>query len=61
MERQPAQPLTPPESELIHTLGLLVSVVIVGYNSHEWLDDCTSSLLAQIHQPIEIILIDNGS
>ncbi|MBN2549204.1 MAG: glycosyltransferase family 2 protein [Anaerolineales bacterium] len=38
-----------------------VSVVIVSYNSQEWLTGCLSSLLAQTHQPLEIILVDNAS
>lgn len=38
-----------------------VSVVIVGYNSREWLPGCLESLRAQTHPPHEIILIDNAS
>lgn len=39
----------------------LVSVIVVGYNSLEWLEDCFSSLAAQTHKPLEIIFVDNGS
>jgi GT2 family glycosyltransferase len=38
----------------------LVSVVIVGYKSREWLDECIPSLRAQSHQALEIIFVENG-
>lgn len=41
--------------------GELVSAVIVGYNSREWLDECLPSLLEQSYQPLEIVFVDNGS
>ena len=41
--------------------GELVSAVIVGYNSREWLETCLSSLKRQNYSPIEIILVDNAS
>ncbi|HBE16937.1 MAG TPA: hypothetical protein DEG17_11830 [Cyanobacteria bacterium UBA11149] len=41
--------------------GALVSVVMVSYNSQDWLDECLQSLLDQTYSPIEIILVDNGS
>ena len=39
----------------------LVSVVIVGYNSHEWLKECIPSLRAQTYAQIEIIFVENGT
>ncbi len=41
--------------------GPLVSVVIVGFNSREWLVDCLPSLARQNYSPLEIIVVDNGS
>ena len=41
--------------------GPLVSVVIVGYNSHAWLQECIPSLNLQNYSPLEIIVVDNGS
>lgn len=38
-----------------------VSAVIVSHNSLRWLDACLESLLAQTHQNLEIILVDNAS
>lgn len=43
------------------TRGDLVSVVIVNYNSREWLKECLSSLSAQTFSPLEIIVVNNGS
>jgi hypothetical protein len=39
----------------------LVSVIIVAFNSLEWLPDCCHSIVSQSYTPIEIILVDNGS
>ena len=41
--------------------GPLVSVVIVSYNSQDWLTDCLNSVLAQTYSPLEIVVIDNHS
>jgi GT2 family glycosyltransferase/glycosyltransferase involved in cell wall biosynthesis len=41
--------------------GPLVSAVIVGYNSRDWLVECLPSLQAQTYAPIETIVVDNGS
>jgi GT2 family glycosyltransferase len=38
-----------------------VAVVIVSYNSRDWLGNCLDSLAAQSHTPFEIIIVDNGS
>ncbi len=38
-----------------------VSVVVVGYNSREWLAGCINSLLSQTRPPDEVIFVDNGS
>ena len=39
----------------------LVSVVIVSYNSQEWLPACLDSLQNQSYRPLEVIVVDNGS
>ena len=41
--------------------GSLVSVVIVAYNSLEWLRESLPSLFAQSYTPLEIVIVDNGS
>jgi GT2 family glycosyltransferase len=41
--------------------GALVSVVIVAYNSREWLGECLPSLSVQTYSPIEVVIVDNGS
>lgn len=38
-----------------------VSVIVVNYNGAHLLPDCLSSLVCQSHQPVEIIVADNGS
>jgi GT2 family glycosyltransferase len=49
----------PPVHAPVH--GPLVSVVIVGFNSRDWLADCLPSVLSQAYAPLEIILVDNAS
>ena len=39
----------------------LVSVVIPNYNGARFLDGCLRALLHQTHEPLEIIVADNGS
>lgn len=41
--------------------GVLVSVIIVTYNSIEWLEACFTSLVRQTYSPLEIIVVDNAS
>lgn len=41
--------------------GPLVSVVMVAYNSFEWLRECLPSLFSQAYSPFEIVIVDNGS
>jgi GT2 family glycosyltransferase len=41
--------------------GSQVSIVIVGYNSREWLELCLHSIYAQDYEPMETIVVDNGS
>jgi GT2 family glycosyltransferase len=38
-----------------------VSVVIVSYNSRDWLEACLASLRSQTYLPHEIIVVDNAS
>ncbi len=39
----------------------IASVIIPNWNGREWLDRCLRSLLAQTLQPVEILVVDNGS
>jgi GT2 family glycosyltransferase len=39
----------------------LVSAIVVNWNAARDLEVCLSSLLAQSYQPLEIIVVDNGS
>lgn len=38
-----------------------ISVVIVYHNSGDWMEPCLNSLFQQTLQPMEIIVVDNGS
>lgn len=38
-----------------------ISIVIVNYNGHQWLDKCITSLQKQTYFNIEIIVVDNRS
>jgi GT2 family glycosyltransferase len=54
--------LEEPASEKLDTVrGQLVSAVIVGYNSREWLGACLGSIQCQNYAPIEVVLVDNAS
>jgi GT2 family glycosyltransferase len=54
---------TPPvvPTQVQETHGPLVSAIIVGYNSREWLQECIPSLQEQTYSLLEIIFVDNGS
>jgi GT2 family glycosyltransferase len=39
----------------------LVSVSLITYNAARWLDGCLSSLFAQTHPNVELLVLDNGS
>ena len=39
----------------------IASIIIPNWNGREWLDRCLRSLLAQTLQPVEIVVVDNGS
>ncbi len=55
------QPESQPEVQPPSNIDGSVSVVIVGYNSREWLAECFASLFGQTLTPLEVILVDNGS
>ncbi len=39
----------------------LISVIVTAYNIEKYLPRCVDSLLAQTYEPMEIILVDDGS
>lgn len=39
----------------------LISVIVTAYNIEEYLPRCVESLLVQTHQPLQIIIVDDGS
>ena len=39
----------------------LISVIVPVYNAEKYLEDCVQSILTQTHQPVEVILVDDGS
>nr|WP_321983148.1 glycosyltransferase family A protein [uncultured Lichenicoccus sp.] len=43
------------------TAGLLVTVVIINHNYGQFLPACIESILAQTHDRVEIIVVDDGS
>ncbi len=61
LNHKAASPGNPPPPILNQVTISLVSIIIVEYNSREWLVECLSSLKVQTHQPLEVIIIDNGS
>ena len=42
-------------------MGDLVSVIVPIYNVEQYLEKCVESLLAQLHDNLEILLVDDGS
>ena len=58
--------LREPETEsfsgqLESAAGPLVSIIIVGHNSLEWLPECLESIGRQTYEPIEVCNVDNAS
>ena len=39
----------------------LVSITVCVRNGENWIDECLESLVNQTHEPLEIILVDDGS
>lgn len=39
----------------------LVSVVVVNYNGHDLIGACVESLARQSYEPLEVLVVDNGS
>jgi GT2 family glycosyltransferase len=52
----PASTISTPASQ-----GPLVSAIVIALNSRGWLEECLPALAGQTYQPLEIILVDNGS
>ncbi len=50
----PPRPAPPASSRV-------VSVVLVTYNSEDWIAECLASLRRQTHSAFELIVVDNGS
>jgi len=39
-----------------------ISIIILNWNGKQWLEDCLTSILHQdVNEPIEVLLVDNGS
>ena len=39
----------------------LVTIAVCVRNGFDWIDGCLESLVGQSHNPIEVILVDDGS
>ena len=42
-------------------MNSLVSVIVLSWNSREFLEGCLTSVLAQTHREVELIVVDNAS
>ena len=42
-------------------MNRLISIVIPCYNAERWLSEAIDSCLAQSYQPVEVIVVDDGS
>lgn len=41
--------------------SILISVIVPVYNVEKYIDECLKSLLVQTYEPIEVIMVDDGS
>lgn len=53
--------ISAPQQSPEKTTGELVSVIIIAYNSRDWLKECLPTLFDQTYSPLEIIVVDNFS
>jgi ADP-heptose:LPS heptosyltransferase/glycosyltransferase involved in cell wall biosynthesis/2-polyprenyl-3-methyl-5-hydroxy-6-metoxy-1,4-benzoquinol methylase len=55
------RPFTPGEQEIAQTPLPLVSVIMPAYNAQPYIHTAVSSVLAQTHQNLELMIINDGS
>lgn len=58
---RPSNDFLPISESFLGISGVLVSVIVVTYNSIEWLKSCFNSLSRQTYSPLEIVVVDNAS
>lgn len=59
LERDPA--VERPRRRAVASHGPPVSVVLVTYQSGDWIDECLASLRRQTYDNLELVVVDNGS